>query len=39
MTQPEVVIREMQISYPEKRQIRAYAVPIGDSIGQEIFQE
>jgi signal transduction histidine kinase len=34
-TQPEVVIREMQISYPEKRQIRAYAVPIGDSIGQE----
>ena len=34
-TQPEVVIREMQISYPEKRQIRAYAVPIADSIGQE----
>ncbi len=25
---PEVVIREMQITYPEKRQIRAYAVPI-----------
>jgi two-component system, sporulation sensor kinase E len=27
---PEVVIREMQISYPEKRQIRTYAVPITD---------
>ena len=26
---PEVVIREMQISYPELRQIRVYAVPIG----------
>ena len=28
---PEVVVREMQISYPEKRQIRVYAVPIEDA--------
>jgi two-component system, sporulation sensor kinase E len=28
---PEVVVREMKISYPEQRQIRAYAVPIEDT--------
>ena len=28
---PEVVVREMKISYPERRQIRAYAVPIEDT--------
>ena len=28
---PEVVVREMRISYPEPRQIRVYAVPIEDT--------
>ena len=28
---PEVVVREMRISYPEQRQIRVYAVPIEDT--------
>jgi signal transduction histidine kinase len=32
---PEVVMREMQISYPEVRQLRIYAVPIERSGSQE----
>ena len=32
---PEVVVREMQISYPELRQLRIYAVPIERSGTQE----
>ena len=31
---PEVVMREIQITYPEMRQLRLYAVPIENTSGK-----